>query len=63
MRHGKGVFVAKGCRELSASAMRGALRTQARQLAAEARQLGASDDEIFALLREELRKLEGRGKS
>jgi len=58
MQHGRGAFVTGGRTRLSAARRRDALRSRVRQLAVEARQLGAPDELLHELLTEELGRLE-----
>lgn len=59
MQHGRGVFVADGpTGRLSEAERESALRPLARQLAIEARQLGASRDLIARLLDEAIREIQ-----
>jgi len=57
MRHGKGAFVAESAARLSASERRKALQRLARTLAVEASQMGASADEVLAVVHDELKEL------
>jgi len=59
MQHGRGVFVTeRPTGRLSDAEREAALRPLARQLAIEARQLGASRDLVFRLLDEALREIQ-----
>jgi len=58
MRHGKGAFVAAKARRWSAVERVEVLRALARHLAVEATQVGASDEEVLAVVREELAELQ-----
>ena len=62
MRHGKGAFVAASGRRMTASERDRTLRRLARQLAVEAKQMGASAGQVLAVVREELAELEGADK-
>ena len=59
MRHGKGAFVAVHGRRMSAAERERALRVLARQLAVEARQIGAPSSQVLRVVQEELGELEG----
>lgn len=54
MRQGKGAFVAENAGGMSLHERQNALRRLARQLAIEARQMGAPDSEVVQLVEEEL---------
>jgi GntR family transcriptional regulator len=56
-KHGKGVFIAKGIKPLPRKEVEAALRRQARQLAVEASQLGASAELVLRLLKQEIEAL------
>ncbi len=51
---GKGAFVAKGARRMTARAREKALRRLARQLAVEAAQMGATSEAVLRVVRKEL---------
>ncbi len=57
MKHGKGAFVAARGRVLSAGEMRKALGRLARQLAVEAAQMGAADERVVQIVREQMEAL------
>src|SRR5437763_16510182 len=59
MRHGKGAFITASGRRMSAAERDRTLRRLARQLAVEARQMGAPAGQVLKVLREELAELEG----
>ena len=56
-QHGKGVFISDKARRVPARELEAALRRGARRLAVEAVQMGASPEEVLAVLREELLKM------
>jgi GntR family transcriptional regulator len=58
MRHGKGAFVAVNNRRVSSTGRERALRRLARHLAVEAKQMGASSNEVLRVMKEELAELE-----
>lgn len=60
--HGKGAFVARTARKLSEEELRASLRRLARQLAVEARQMGAPPALILKLLKEEMDGMSPGGK-
>ncbi len=57
MRHGKGAFVADSGRPLSPARQEAALRPQARQLAVEAGQMGATENLVVRVVKEELEQV------
>ena len=59
MRHGKGAFITASGRRMSAAERDRTLRRLARQLAVEARQMGAPAGQVLKVVREELAELEG----
>jgi GntR family transcriptional regulator len=59
MRHGRGAFVSEDGQEAPARERRKVLQRAARQLAVEARQLRAGDDEVLELVREALKQIPG----
>jgi GntR family transcriptional regulator len=59
MRHGKGAFVSAAARSMSASEREKALRRLARQLAIEARQMGAPLHQVLRVVEEELAAIQG----
>lgn len=61
--HGKGAFIARSAKRLSEEELRAALRRLARQLAVEARQMGAPPHTVLKLLKEELDRMSPGGKS
>jgi GntR family transcriptional regulator len=58
-RHGKGVFVAESRRPMPRAEQEAALRRQARQLAVEAGQMGASEELVLRIVDEELKQVNG----
>ncbi len=60
MRHGKGAFITEGAARLSDREREKALRRLARQLAVEARQMGASPEVVLRVLNEEFSEISGR---
>lgn len=60
MRHGKGAFITERATRLSDREREKALRRLARQLAVEARQMGASSEVVLRVLNEEYNELSGR---
>ena len=59
MRHGKGAFIADGASRLSEREREKILRRLARRLAVEARQMGATQGDVFRVLQEELEEIPG----
>ncbi len=57
MRHGRGAFVAEATTRLSDREREKALRRLARQLAIEASQMGAPDEQVLRVLQQELSDL------
>lgn len=57
MRHGRGAFVAEATTRLSDREREKALRRLARQLAIEATQMGASDEQVLRVLQQEFSDL------
>lgn len=57
MRHGRGAFVAEAATRLSDREREKALRRLARQLAIEASQMGAPDEQVLRVLQQELSDL------
>ena len=57
LEHGRGAFVAEGARGMSAAERRAALERLARQIAVEAHQMGAGDDEVIEAVRRQLEEL------
>lgn len=57
VRHGKGAFVADGAKSASASEARRALQRLARQLAVEAAQMGATEEAVVRIVKDEMDKL------
>jgi GntR family transcriptional regulator len=57
LRHGKGVFLSESSRRMTAPERVAALRRNARQLAVEALQMGASDQDVLRVVKEELEQL------
>ena len=57
MKHGRGAFVAENTRRLSEAGKKKALRRLARQLAVEAKQIGASQELLIDIVTEEVRRL------
>ena len=60
MRHGKGAFITEGAARLSDREREKALRRLARQLAVEARQMGAAPEVVLRVLNEEFNEISGR---
>ena len=60
MRHGRGAFVADTVTRVSERAREKALRRPARQLAIEASQMGAPDEQVIRVLQQELADLRAR---
>lgn len=60
MRHGKGAFVTESATRLSDREREKALRRLARQLAVEARQMGATPEVVLRVLNEEFSEIAGR---
>ena len=60
MKQGKGAFVAVMETQMSAEERSEALRPAARQLAVEASQMGALEDELLKLVREEFKNIKGK---
>jgi len=57
-KHGKGAFVAEGAARMSRSQCEKALRRIARQLAIEAKQMGASTKTVQEIVKDELEKID-----
>lgn len=59
LQHGRGAFVAQAAPRLSADEREQALERLARQLAVEAGQMGASDEQVLGVVRRLLEELKG----
>ena len=58
LRQGKGAFISNGSRKISPAEMKRTLRSQARKLAVEAKQMGMTRQLAIDLLEEEMEALE-----
>ncbi len=58
MRHGKGAFLTQGAHPLSQAEVDESLRAAARPLAVQAAQMGANQETVLRIVREELGKLD-----